>query len=183
MFPLAQLAWLRSAQPSDTPHAGEEVLAWFALVRQGGEPIPLADCNCALAVYAQPEDQPYEGKTPDLSPNLEAINAEGYQDIPGARLTFPDVGAYTLVLTGEPKQVEDFTPFSLAFEKTVASGVSTPKIPANPEAALPSPTRIPNTDVIVVTYNLGISYVRWAIIGIGLVAVIAIASALFRRPR
>ena len=170
-------------EPNDIPKAGEEVLAWFALTRPGGETIPLANCDCTLTIYAQPKDQPYEGKTPELTPTLSAVDAEGYQDIPGARLTFPDVGTYTLVISGEPKQEGDFTPFTLDFEKTIASGI--PKIPENAETALPPPEES-SDDLPAVEEErpvAAVGYVKWAIAGIGIAGLIWAISSLFRRPK
>ena len=155
------------------------MLAWFALTRPGGETIPLANCDCTLAMYAQPKDQPYEGKTPELTPALSAVDAEGYQDIPGARLTFPDVGTYTLVISGEPKQAGDFTPFTLDFEKTIASSV--PKIPENAETALPAP------EVSSISEekrpSSPINYTKWAIASLGIAGLIWVISSLFRRSK
>ncbi len=120
-------------EPNDTPRAGEEVLAWFALTRRGGQPIPLSECNCQLNVYTQPQTEA------TLTPTLSAVNAEGYQEIPGAWLTFPAVGAYTLVISGSPKQPEDFAPFELNFDVTVAVGQSVPQVPKNEADKLPKP--------------------------------------------
>ncbi len=166
------------------PKAGEEVLAWFALTRPGGEPISLENCNCTLAVYAQAADQPYQGKTPDLTPNLAAVDAEGYQDIPGAQLTFPSVGTYTLVISGEPKQAGDFTPFSLDFEKTIASGASIPVVPANKAAALPSPEVPVDIPVAVKDPPSGqIEFIKWVTIGVMIAGFVWAISRLFRRPK
>lgn len=178
-------------EPNDTPKAGEEVLAWFALTRPGGETIPLDSCNCTLAVYAQPSDQPYEGKTPTLTPELSAVDAEGYQDIPGTRLTFPDVGTYTMVISGEPKQAGNFTPFSLDFEKTIASGAPVPETGKEAKEALtqresveasPNNVRIVDLD----TDSNPINITKWAIVGLaGLAAVgfIWTVSRLSRRSK
>lgn len=117
-------------EPNDTPKAGEEVLAWFALTKKGGRTIPLSDCDCELTVTAQADDSAL------LTPSFSAVDAEGYTDIPGARFTFPAVGAYTLLLKGSPAGNGDFTPFELDFELTVAAGVRSPT-PSNaptPEA-------------------------------------------------
>lgn len=121
-------------EPSDTPRAGEEVLAWFALTRKGGQTIPLADCDCTLAVSVRSQT------APTLEPPLKAVEAGGYAGIPGATFTFPDVGAYTLILTGIPKQADGFTPFELDFEVTVAAGEAVPRIPEDEDATLPVPT-------------------------------------------
>ena len=122
-------------EPADTPKAGEEVLAWFALTRRGGKTIPLSDCDCQLTVTS-PQ---IEALTPALAP----VNAEGYQDIPGARFTFPEVGNYQLTLSGRPAEgTEAFQAFELTFDTTVAAGTSVPTIPENQAAALPEPTDV-----------------------------------------
>ncbi|WP_416667313.1 hypothetical protein [Egbenema bharatensis] len=113
-------------EPNDNPRAGEPSLAWFALTRQGGELIPLEACNCQLTIYTQP------GAIVE-SPLLEAVSAEGYTGIPGAEVTFPQVGAYELVLQGEPVTADDFQPFELRFPVTVAAGQTVPSPPAEPD--------------------------------------------------
>ncbi|MEO0409732.1 MAG: hypothetical protein AAF289_20515 [Cyanobacteria bacterium P01_A01_bin.135] len=101
-------------EPNDTPRAGRQVTAWFALVRRGGETVPLSACRCALSVY-----QPY-GDEAMAKPALAAIAAEGYQGIPSGQITFPHPGQYELVLTGYPANAESFEPFVLRFEVLVA---------------------------------------------------------------
>lgn len=121
-------------EPNDNPRAGTPSLAWFALTRQGGELIPLQDCTCQLSVYAQPR-QP--GDLPVQQPLLQPVAAEGYQNVPGANITFPQIGAYELVLQGEPTTSEDFLPFELTFAVTVATG----------QAGSPSPVPVtPDTE-------------------------------------
>jgi hypothetical protein len=108
-------------EPNDNPRAGEPAQAWFALTRKGGKVIPLAECNCQLAVYLEPRKP---GETALLNPNLKAIVAEKYQGIPGADIIFPKPGAYLLELNGKPVKTDDFKPFELKFEMTVAAGNS-----------------------------------------------------------
>jgi hypothetical protein len=110
-------------EPNDNPRAGESSLTWFALTRQGGELLPLEACDCRLTVYTQP------GETIVESPPLEAVSAEGYVGIPGAGITFPQVGAYELVLQGEPVIPEDFQSFELRFPVTVTAGQPAPNPP------------------------------------------------------
>ncbi len=128
-------------EPNDTPRAGEEVLAWFALTQRGGQTISEADSKCELAIYAQPRQST---DAPVLTPTLTAVDAEGYQDIPGARFTFPKVGAYTLLLSCIPEQASEFDSFELDFEVTVAAGqaVSEPSgaVASQPEAAISNPS-------------------------------------------
>jgi hypothetical protein len=127
-------------EPNDNPRAGEPSLAWFALTRQGGEVIPLEACNCQFAIYTQSGDAIVE------SPTLEPISAEGYNGIPGAEITFPQVGAYELVLQGEPLTPEDFQPFEFRFPVTVAAGQAAPNPQATAEAEPTAPSA-PAADV------------------------------------
>lgn len=105
-------------EPNDIPRAGDENLAWFALARRGGESVPLEACDCRLTLYALPE------MTPLSEPSLEPISAEGYENIPGATVAFPQIGAYELVLTGTPTTEGDFQPFEFRFEVTVATSAT-----------------------------------------------------------
>ncbi|MFN6464115.1 MAG: hypothetical protein RMZ41_020200 [Nostoc sp. DedVER02] len=106
-------------EPNDNPRAGEPTQAWFALTRRGGRVIPLSQCNCRLAVYAEPYAT---GEPPLLEPQLEAVAAERYQGIPGAEITFPKPGIYELQLNGKPVSGARFKPFQFKFEVTVAGG-------------------------------------------------------------
>ncbi|MEM8805980.1 MAG: hypothetical protein AAGF01_08130 [Cyanobacteria bacterium P01_G01_bin.38] len=116
-------------EPNDTPRAGESALTWFALAKRGGESVPLADCDCQLAVFSKSESEPV------LEPELKAVSAEGYKDIPGADINFPQVGAYELVLTGAPINDEGFEAFELRFPVTVAAGqVAAPEVEGVEEA-------------------------------------------------
>ncbi|WP_193199096.1 hypothetical protein [Nostoc sp. MG11] len=108
-------------EPNDNPRAGEPTQAWFALTRKGGRVIPLAQCNCRLAVYAQPYAP---GEPPLLEPSLNAVAAERYQGIPGAEIVFPKPGIYQLQLNGKPASETTFKPFNFKFEVTVAAGTS-----------------------------------------------------------
>jgi hypothetical protein len=107
-------------EPSHNPKAGEPSLAWFALTKQGGELVPLADCNCQLKVYAASDPQ----KTPVVQAQLRSINAEQYQGIPGAEVVFPDAGIYKLEISGTAKDGASFQPFTLAYEVTVQKGAA-----------------------------------------------------------
>ncbi|MEA5626067.1 hypothetical protein [Nostoc sp. UHCC 0251] len=106
-------------EPNDNPRAGETSQAWFALTRRGGRVIPLSQCNCRLAVYAQPYAA---GEPPLLEPQLEPVAAERYQGIPGTDITFPKPGIYELQLNGKPISGARFKPFNFKFEVTVAGG-------------------------------------------------------------
>jgi hypothetical protein len=108
-------------EPNDNPRAGEPAQAWFALTRKGGKVIPLAECNCQLAVYSQPRKP---GESALFKPSLKPIAADKYQGIPGADIIFPKPGAYLLKLNGKPVKTDDFKSFELKFEMTVAAGNS-----------------------------------------------------------
>ncbi|MCM0591458.1 MAG: hypothetical protein KA716_15015 [Gloeotrichia echinulata DEX184] len=115
-------------EPNDNPRAGEPAKTWFALTRKGGKVIPLKECNCKLAVYAEPHTP---GEPALLEPSLKPVTAERYQGTPGTEITFPKPGAYQLQLTGKPATGASFKPFELKFEVTVAAGSSVESIPQN----------------------------------------------------
>ncbi|MEL6764773.1 MAG: hypothetical protein AAFO87_14195, partial [Cyanobacteria bacterium J06607_6] len=100
-------------EPDDVPLAGTPTTAWFALTQAGGTVIPLEQCNCRLTLY---DNDAVAVETPPLT----AISAEGFTDIPSAVVTFPEVGAYELVLQGSPEGDVEFSPFELRFEVVVA---------------------------------------------------------------
>ncbi|PZV13345.1 MAG: hypothetical protein DCF22_10845 [Leptolyngbya sp.] len=104
-------------EPSHHPTAGKPSTAWFALTRRGGQVIPLAQCNCQLAVYPVPYKA---GKTPALiKPTLKSLDIERYKGIPAATITFLKAGMYELRLTGTAKPGANFQPFSLSYRVTV----------------------------------------------------------------
>lgn len=107
-------------EPNDMPRAGENTQTWFALTRKGGQSIPLAQCDCQLAVFAEPHTP---GEPALLEPALKPVNAERYQGVPGAEINFPKPGIYQLHLAGKPKSGAVFQPFQLNFEVTVAASV------------------------------------------------------------
>jgi hypothetical protein len=119
-------------EPNHSPKAGEPAQVWVALTQQGGQVIPLEQCDCTLAVYAA--NQP--GTTPVVQPTLQAMSPERFQNIPGAEITFPALGEYRLVLTGRPRADAPFAPFELSYTTVVAAGrrSSTPVPEAAPEA-------------------------------------------------
>lgn len=108
-------------EPNDAPRAGKKEVAWFALTRRGGKLIPLEQCDCKLAIHAEPHK---EGSPPLLEPPLKAISKERYQGIPSAEIVFPKAGAYELEMSGAPKAGADFQPFELNFEVNVAPGAA-----------------------------------------------------------
>ena len=107
-------------EPNHNPRAGETNQAWFALTRQGGEPIPLEQCECQLQVYSQ------SGEKPVLSPPLQPISVEQYEGIPGAQIIFPEAGIYQLEMSGTPKSGIIFQPFKLTYSVKVSPGVAQP---------------------------------------------------------
>lgn len=104
-------------EPNDIAQAGQATEMWFALTRKGGTVIPLAECDCTLTLYDSQN-------TVVAEPTLAAVSAEGFNSIPGATVTFPEVGAYELVLAGTPQQNGQFSPFELRYEVIVASRAS-----------------------------------------------------------
>lgn len=106
-------------EPNDNPRAGEPAQTWFALTRKGGKVLPLKECNCQLAIYAEPHPP---GEPALLEPLLKPVQAERYQGIPGAEITFPKPGIYELQLSGKPSTEENFRPFELKFQVTVTTG-------------------------------------------------------------
>ncbi len=127
-------------EPNDNPRAGETTKTWFALTRRGGKVIPLTECNCQLAVYAEP----YSKKEPPLlEPSLQPVRAEKYKGIPGSEIIFPRPGAYLLQLSGKPKNEGSFQPFELKFSVTVAAGSAI----TEPVEANNTPVQNANSDV------------------------------------
>jgi hypothetical protein len=127
-------------EPNHSPKAGEVARVWVALTQQGGQPIPLDQCDCQLTIY--------EGADTDgtlvLEPTLEAISAESHQSIPGADVTFPEVGEYRLVLTGSPQGEATFSPFELSYTTVVAAG-RPPAVEEPAAAPANEPSSDPNT--------------------------------------
>lgn len=126
-------------EPDDSPRAGETVLTWFALTQRGGKIISLEECNCQLALYAQPHK---EGTAPLQQPQLKPVSVTRYQNIPGADITFPAAGAYELELKGTPKAGVNFPPFELEFEVAVAPGKVTPASTNPVPAATTTPVAV-----------------------------------------
>jgi hypothetical protein len=110
-------------EPSDQPKSQQPTQVWFALTKQGGKAIPLSDCDCQLQIYQLPN------KTKVTVSQLQAINAEKYQDIPSAAVVFPQTGTYVLELSGKPVKPNDFKAFRLEFLTTVLAGVAASPTP------------------------------------------------------
>ena len=105
-------------EPNHSPKAGESARVWVALTQQGGKLIPLEQCACQLSVYEVGGNE----DSPVLQPELEPISADGFQGIPGAEVTFPEIGEYRLVLMGSPQGEGSFAPFQLSYTTVVAAG-------------------------------------------------------------
>ncbi|SRR5579883_2029431 len=103
-------------EPNHNPTAGVPSRAWFALTRKGGQTIPLAQCNCQLAVYAVPHAS---NAAPILRPSLKAVNVAQFRGIPGADVVFPKAGEYMVQLSGTAKAPAQFRPFELEYSVTV----------------------------------------------------------------
>jgi hypothetical protein len=147
-------------EPSDSPRAGEEVLAWFALTRKGGTPISLSECDCRIDIYQQPElgdDRPILSPAPLAVQGDAAVGA--LAGIPGAKFTFPAVGSYSVVISGQPKaaaaapleaaeteETERFAPFELAFNVTVAAGESAQTVPSGVATTPAVPPAVPRSE-------------------------------------
>lgn len=123
-------------EPDHNPKSGEPATAWVALTRKGGTLLPLSEANCQMQVYTLPR-QPEA--VPILEPPVRAIAAEQYQGIPGADIVFPAVGQYQLQLNCTPIQENDFAPFALQYDVTVAAGNPTPAPSVVAGSPLPPP--------------------------------------------
>ncbi|MCL6434209.1 MAG: hypothetical protein K6T90_08310 [Leptolyngbyaceae cyanobacterium HOT.MB2.61] len=103
-------------EPNHNPKAGISARAWIALTRKGGGLLPLDQAKCQMAVYTKPRKP---GAAPILRPPLKAVSAERYRGIPGADITFPNVGLYQLELDCTPKTPGRFKPFQMQYDVTV----------------------------------------------------------------
>ncbi|MGD1851325.1 MAG: hypothetical protein ACFCBU_12235 [Cyanophyceae cyanobacterium] len=129
-------------EPEHQPTAGQPTRVWFLLTRQGGEVVPLSIANCTLEVRKQPFAP---GNSPLLTPEVVPIEAERYQSIPGANLTFPEAGTYDLTFGCAPKTAGNFGAFSIDHEAIVKSGVGSAIAPIETPV-----TEAPATDTPVI---------------------------------
>ncbi|MBE9012269.1 hypothetical protein IQ250_18895 [Pseudanabaenaceae cyanobacterium LEGE 13415] len=111
-------------EPNHNPRAGEISQAWFALTKAGGEVISLDRCNCQLRIISNNQTLPSAHASVVAQPQLKSISAEQYKGIPGAEITFPKAGIYTLEISGAPKAENDFNTFKFAYDVTVQAGVA-----------------------------------------------------------
>ncbi|PSN19861.1 hypothetical protein C7271_05130 [filamentous cyanobacterium CCP5] len=168
-------------EPNHSPKAGEPARVWVALTQQGGRVIPLEQCDCQLTVYRSTDP------TPVLEPPLAAVSPESYQSIPGADVTFPEVGEYRLTLIGSPQAGAAFMPFELSYTTVVAAGrgsqpTSQPEV-APPETAAESQTSSAVPQAPPASLNETPAGAGWLVaLGIG-VAIATLAATLFLRQR
>ena len=97
-------------EPDDDPAAGKPTVAWFEATRRGGTRLGAAECDCTVSLYRgapEPSDKPL------LSLPAKDGTAGGAKGKLSAAITFPEVGAYTLVLEGKPRAGAAFAPFRL----------------------------------------------------------------------
>lgn len=118
-------------EPDHNPRAGDPAQVWFALTERGGAIVPLANCDCRLAIYAEPRQAE---DTPIATPALTAIAAEQYRDIPGASVVFPKPGRYVLELSGQPAGTATFAPFQFRYSTTVLAATGSASPAPNPVA-------------------------------------------------
>ena len=170
-------------EPDDTPRAGKPVLVWFALTRSNGKDLPLADCNCQLAVLAQSQADPI------MTPTLRSVSAEGYENIPGAEITFPTVGTYELVLTGTPARDKNFAPFELNFPVTVIVGqapmpealIPTVDLPDTHQTEVATIETDPSSTVVIESTPIKLRSHIPLVIGIGLIlAIVGVGLTILR---
>jgi hypothetical protein len=98
---------LMHIEPNDDPKVGILSTVWFDLVKKGGQKISLAECDCAFSLYKA------TARTPVVTPTLIESTAEKSKSVLSAQVTFPERGAYRLVLSGKPKGKNNFNPFTL----------------------------------------------------------------------
>lgn len=158
-------------EPNHNPRSGEPAQVWFALTTSGGRLIPLEDCDCRLEVFTQGDRS-----EAIASPELTAISAENYQNIPGADVVFPEAGIYELVLQGTPQNEGNFREFTLTYDVTVRPGTRTSELPSETpsepqsEPHLETQSREPNLE-IEPNGMLGVSI--WEGMIVGLVIIVA----------
>ena len=98
---------LMHIEPNDDPKVGVSSRVWFDLVRKGGQKISLDECDCVFSLYKG------TARTPVVSLMLTESKAEETKSVLSAQVTFPERGAYRLVLSGKPRGKKIFDPFTL----------------------------------------------------------------------
>ena len=161
-------------EPNHSAKAGEAARVWVALTQQGGRVIPLEQCDCNLAVYRANQAD----SAPVMQPKLSAMSPESFENIPGATITFSEVGEYRIVLTGSPTADATFTPFELSYTTVVAAGSAraTTSAPAESNQNVADQTPATSLD------EPGDRWGLWAAIAVGGVG-LAIAALLLLRQQ
>lgn len=139
------VAGLWHVEPNHNPQAGRETQAWVALTRRGGEILPFSTVNCQMGVYSQPRQA---NDQPIFEPNVVAINAEKYRDIPGAKMTFPQPGLYQIQLDCQPQKTGSFSQFKLTHDVTVLAAEATQAQPT-PSKIPPQPSITPSNLIVI----------------------------------
>ena len=169
-------------EPNHSAKAGEPARVWVALTQQGGRVIPLEQCDCTLAVYRASQ----KASAPIMQPTLTAMSPESFENIPGAEITFPEVGEYRIVLTGSPAADATFTPFELSYTTVVAAGSASAAMPP-PQPAVDQGTSEPipaPSDRETVAAPAQVNWAFWSIaIAVGGVGVAIATLLLLRRPK
>jgi hypothetical protein len=98
---------LMHIEPNDDPKVGISSKVWFDLVKKGGQKISLDECDCVFFLYKG------TARTPVVTPMLTESKAEETKSVLSAQVTFPERGAYRLVLSGKPRGKKIFDPFTL----------------------------------------------------------------------
>ncbi len=98
---------LMHIEPNDDPKVGVSSKVWFDLVKKGGQKITLTECDCMFSIYKG------TARTPVVTTKLTESKAEETKSVLSAQVTFPERGAYRLVLSGKPKGKKIFDPFTL----------------------------------------------------------------------
>lgn len=94
-------------EPDGLPRAGRPSLTWFSLLRPNGNPIQTAHCDCSVLAF--------DDDNRAIAPNLPLADVT-LDDAPsiGTAITFPNPGAYRVVLTVKPTD-DSFEAFKLEF--------------------------------------------------------------------
>lgn len=168
-------------EPNHSARAGEPARVWVALTQQGGRVIPLEACACNLAVYRANQ----KAAAPLMQPALTPMSPERFENVPGAEITFPEVGEYRIVLTGSPTADATFTPFELSYTTVVAAGSASTN-PPTPQSAVEQDTSepIPAASDRERVADPAIDRAFWGIaIAVGGVGLAAIAVLRLRRHK
>jgi hypothetical protein len=98
---------LMHTYPDDAPPVAKPTAVFFELNQKGGRAILLSQCRCTLSVYS---GSAVSGRAPLLRGVLKQGKGELLSSV-----TFPKVGAYTMILAGTPKTGASFPAFKLSW--------------------------------------------------------------------